>query len=123
MHVVMHDPKRFGHSFQTWSGLRPGSRVLTELIFFKKNQNDVVLVKKNKNQRVATGFLIGSCQVVKSLRVFPSTIFSSTRPGSSPGSAGSRVDPPGQTGFQNYGFELCLIFKNFTYVFNFYGVS
>jgi hypothetical protein len=28
--------------------------------------------------------------------------FSSTRPGSSLGSAGSQVDPPSQAGFQNY---------------------
>jgi len=38
-----------------------GLRVLTGLpglIFL--NQNDIVLVKKNKNQRVATGFLTGS---------------------------------------------------------------
>ena len=33
-------------------------------LFFKKNQNNVVLVKKlNKNQRVATRFLTGSCRV------------------------------------------------------------
>ena len=32
--------------------------------FFKKNQNDVVLVKKkNKSQRVATGFLTRYCRV------------------------------------------------------------
>jgi hypothetical protein len=35
-------------------------------------------------------------------RVFPSSIFSSTRSGSSLWSAGFQVDPPGQTEFQNY---------------------
>jgi hypothetical protein len=72
--------------------------------YFKKFQKDVVLVKKkNKSQRVATGFLTGSAG---SYRVMAYAIFSSTRPGSSPGSAGSRVDPPGRAGFQNTDAEL-----------------
>ena len=57
------------YSFQTRPGSRTGSWVLTgspdrpESIVFL-NQNNVVLVKKkNKNQRVATGFLTGSYQV------------------------------------------------------------
>ena len=57
--------------------------------FIKKNQNDVILVKKKVNE-LQPGFLpgfAGSHQVM----TFP--IFSSTRPGSSPGS---------QAGFQNY---------------------
>ena len=48
----------WGHSFQTRTGCRPGPRPgfqvligLSGLIFFKKNQNDVVLIK-----RVTPGF-------------------------------------------------------------------
>ena len=83
------------HSFQTRPGSRPKSRVLTGSPdqFFFLNQNNVVLVKnKNKNQQVATGFLTGS------RRIFPSPIFSSTRPGSSPEST-RRAE------FQNYSQE------------------
>ena len=101
------------HSFQTRpggrSGPRAGFRVLTRSsgrpgqFFF--NQNDVILVKK-KSQRVATRFLTRSCRVTGSTcrinRVFSFPIFSSTRPGSSLGSAWFRIDPPGRAGFQNY---------------------
>jgi hypothetical protein len=89
---------------------------------FKKNQNDGVLVKKNKNQRVATGFLTGSCRVTLGFdflcfflnparlqprvgRVTPGSdflCFFLTRPNSSPGSAGSQVDLSSRVGFQNY---------------------
>jgi hypothetical protein len=48
------DPARF--KAQVLTGL-PGS------IFFFLNQNDVVLVKRNKSQRVATRFLTKSCRV------------------------------------------------------------
>jgi hypothetical protein len=47
----------------------------------KKHQNDIVLGKKN--QQVAIGVL-------------------PDQPGFSPGSVETRVDPPGQTEFQNY---------------------
>jgi len=103
------------HSFKTRPGPRPGFRVLTGSpgltgsagsIFLKKNQNDVVLVKKQKStglqpglDRVLPGRLAGSAG---SHRVFPSFFFSSTRPGSGLGSARSRVNPPGRTMFQNY---------------------
>jgi hypothetical protein len=40
--------------------------------FLKKNQNNFILEKKNKSQRVATGFLTGSYRVN---RIFPSSIF------------------------------------------------
>jgi hypothetical protein len=39
----------------------PGRR--GQSIFLKKNQNDVVLVKKKKSQQVATEFLTGFCRV------------------------------------------------------------
>jgi len=48
------------------------------LIFFFKNQNDVVLVKQNKSQRVATRFLTESypvSRVAGSPRVSTSSIF------------------------------------------------
>jgi hypothetical protein len=69
--------------------------------FLKKSKRCRFSKKKNKNQRVATEFLTGSCHVnwvagsTGSHRVFSYPIFSSTRPGSSLGSVGSRVDPPG----------------------------
>jgi hypothetical protein len=76
-----------GQSFSTRPGGRPGPRpgfrVLTgSILIFKKIQNGVVLVKKKKTQRVTTGFLTGFCRVS---RVMAYAIFSSTRPGSSPG--------------------------------------
>jgi hypothetical protein len=83
---------------------------VVQVNFFFLNQNDVVLVKKNKSQRVATEFLTGSFRVAESTRqvnrVFPFSIFFSIRPGSSPWSAGFLDDPPGRAGFQNYGNEL-----------------
>jgi len=73
------------YSFQIWLDGWPGSKSKSWiligspglLLFF--NQNDVVLIKKNKSQQVSTGFLTGS------RRVFPFSIFSSTRLGSSSG--------------------------------------
>ena len=65
-------------------------RVLTwsTLILFYINQNDIIFVKKN-SQRVAIRFLTGS---IRSHGFLTSLIFSQPQPGSSPGSAGSRVD-------------------------------
>jgi hypothetical protein len=40
-------------------------------------------------------------------RVMAYPIFSLTRPGSSPGSVGSRIDLPGRARFQNYGYIHC----------------
>jgi len=81
-----------------WSGHRVG-----RVSFFFLNQNDVILIKKtkkNKSQRVCNQVLTGSsgqlARSARSHRVFPSSIFSSTRPSSSPGSAGSWIDPPGR---------------------------
>jgi hypothetical protein len=77
------------HSFQTRPGPRLGFRVLIGSLcrpgqFFFKNQNDVVLVKKNKSQRVATGY----CRVTGSTEFFltlfflqPSPVPASGRPG------------------------------------------
>ena len=115
------------HSFKTWPGgqlgPRPGFRVLTgssgrssQLYFFWKNQNDVVLVKK-KSTGLRPG-LVGSTESpdqpdgsAGSHRVFPSFIFSSTRPGSSLGLARSRVDPQGRARFQNYGGWTTILAK------------
>jgi hypothetical protein len=67
--------------------------------FFLKNQNDIVLVKKN--QRVATGFLTGSCRVTPGFS-FPYFFFNpawfQTRVGRVP----DRPAGLGQAGFQNY---------------------
>jgi hypothetical protein len=52
-------PVHFTHSFKTRPGSRPGFWVLTGSagsFFFKKNQNDVVLVKKNQK---STGLQLG----------------------------------------------------------------
>ena len=63
-----------------WPG-RPGQ------FFFKKNQNDIVLVKKS--QRVATGFLTGQpVRLAGSHRVFLSPVFSSIQSSSGLRSAG-----------------------------------
>ena len=72
-----------GPGFGFWRDHRVGR---VNSLFLKKNQNDVILVKKeNKSQQV--------CNRVS--RVFPSPVFSSTRPGSSPRST-RRAE------FQNY---------------------
>jgi hypothetical protein len=80
-----------------------GFQVLTGLpghfYFLKKSKRRRFSKKTIKSQRVATGFFTGSCRVnppgqpTVSYWVFPSPIFSSTQPYSSPG---SQVDPPGQ---------------------------
>jgi len=98
------------HSFQTRLGPRLGSQVLTEspgrpYQFFLKKSKRRRFSKKQKLMGRNRFFdrvnrVVGSA---RSHRVFPSSIFSSTRPRSSPGSIRSWVDPPIQTGFQNYG--------------------
>jgi hypothetical protein len=89
------------------------TRSAGSISILKKIQNGVVLVKKkNKSQWVATRFLTGFCWVNRVAgsaglhRVMAYSIFSSTRPGSSPRPAGSRIDPPGQAGFQNYALSI-----------------
>jgi hypothetical protein len=67
-------------------------------LFFKKIQNEVVLVKKN--QRVATEFLTGFCRVNRVGWVTPGHDFSNFF--INPARFQSRVDPPGRAGFQNY---------------------
>jgi hypothetical protein len=73
----------------------------------KKIQNNVVLVKKTKKTKV-NGFVTGSWPVSRvtgsTRQITPGFFFLffwSTWLGSSPGSAGSRIDPPSQAGFQN----------------------
>jgi hypothetical protein len=62
------------------SGFWPGHRVDRVNFYFKKIQNDIVLVKKKTSQRVATGFLTGFCRVTGSAcrvgRVTPGHDFS-----------------------------------------------
>jgi hypothetical protein len=78
------------------SSLRFGFRILTGSIFIlKKFKNGVVLVKKKKSQRVATGFLTGFYRLSR-VMVFlffhqPDPVPASKRP--SPGSARSGVRP------------------------------
>jgi hypothetical protein len=73
------------------------------IYILKKIQNGVVLVKKQKkSQRVATGFCRVTGSTCRVGRVMTFSIFSSIRSGFTSWSAGFRVDPPGQTGFQNY---------------------
>jgi len=93
----------------------PGSDRVVQVNFFLKNQNDVVLVK-NKNQLVTTGFLTGSCQVAGSIgshRIFISSIFFSTRPGFSLESAGSWLDPPARILklWKSYSYSLLIWVK------------
>jgi len=57
-------------------------------VFFKKNQNDIILVKKK---------LTGYNRVMESTGlIFSFSVFFSTRPDSSPGSARFRIDPSGR---------------------------
>ena len=88
-----------GTGFEFW----PGYRVLTEspgqFNFFKKNQNDFILIKKN-NKKKSTGLRPGldwspgqPAELAGSHRVFYSFIFSSTRPGFGPRSVGSSDGP------------------------------
>jgi len=67
-----------------------GHQVLTgspgQFFFFKSKRRRFSKKKKQKSTGLQPG-------LARSHRVFPSPIFSSTRPGSSPGSAGSQVDP------------------------------
>jgi hypothetical protein len=88
------------YSFQTRPGSRSKFRILIgspgcpSQLFFKSKRR--CFSKKNKSQRVAIRFLTGSCQVTGSTgshRVFSFPIFSSTRPGFSPGS--TRQAEPG----------------------------
>jgi hypothetical protein len=97
------------HSFQTRSGPRPGFRVLTGRpgqFFLKSKWRRFSKKKKTKVNMLQPGFWPG--QPARSHRVFLSLIFSLTRSDSSPGSARSRVDPPGRAEFQNYDLKCCL---------------
>jgi len=95
-----------------WPG-RPGQ------FLFLKNSKRRHFSKKTKVNELQPGFLPGFAGSTGSLgqpghhQVMAYAIFSSTRPGSSPGPT-SRADPPGQTGFQNMvrkeiypQFEVC----------------
>jgi len=74
--------------------------------------------KKIKKAKV-NWFSTRSCRVSRvtgstgSHRVFSSPIFSSTRPGSSPKSARSQVNPMDRTEFQNYNILPFLVKKSF----------
>jgi hypothetical protein len=80
------------------SGFWPGHRITRVNRYFKTKSKRRRFSKKKRNQRVATEF----CRVAGSHRVMTFPIFSSTRPGSSPGSGGSWIDLPNRAGFQNY---------------------
>ena len=124
----------FKHSFKTRPGPRPGFRVLAKSpgldrvtgsagsFFFKSKRRRF----SKKNKKKVNGFATGSCrinQVAGSTRrvsrVNPSgqpghtgfflPLFFSTRLGSNPGSAGSRVNLSGRAGFQNYDFKYNII--------------
>ena len=80
-------PQSLKHSFWIRCSLRPGfwpDHRVVQMNFFLKNQNNIILIKKKTNE-LQPG-LAGSH------RVFSFPVFSSTRSGSSPGSAGSRAD-------------------------------
>ena len=83
-------------------------------IFFLKSKRRC-FSKKKKNQRVATKFLTGSCRVNRAHRVFSSPIFSSTRPGSSPGSAGPESTRRAGPSFKS--MLLCYSFLDETLTF------
>jgi hypothetical protein len=101
------------HSFKTRLGFRfltgsPGFGRVTgsagSIFFLKKlkRRRFSKKTKKNKSQWVCNRVLAGSYRVSRVTPGFSFPVFSSTRPGSSPGSAGFWVDPLGRAGFQNY---------------------
>jgi len=72
-----------------------------ERMAFNKKRRRFTDIYYKKNSRVSTGF-------TRVVRVpgrpgfagpNPKLVFSLTRPGSRPGSIGSRIDPPGRVGF------------------------
>jgi hypothetical protein len=71
------------------SGLWPGYQVVRVNSDFFKNKNDIILVKKKKkSQRVATGFLTGSVGSAESPQVLTSSIFFKLDPVPAPGQPG-----------------------------------
>ena len=71
------------------SGFWPGHLISAGSIILKKNQNDIVSVKENKNQRIATEFWTGSTGSPGRIKFFFSLFF--LQPGSIP--ASDRPDP------------------------------
>jgi len=85
--------------FRFWPGQSGQS------LFKKNSKRRCFNKKKTKINELQPSFAGSPGQTTgsaESHRVITFPIFSSTRPGSSPGPAGSRIDPPGRTGFQNY---------------------
>jgi hypothetical protein len=87
----------------------PGSGLSKSIIIFKKNKKKYYFSKKTKINGLQLG-LTGSTGLIGLHQVFSSFIFlqpgpvlAPERPG--PGSAGSRIDPSGRTGFQNYNMD------------------
>jgi len=87
--------------FKFW----PDYRVLTRSpdrsgeLFKKKSKRRRFSKKNQKINELQPGLAGSSGQPTGLHRVFPSFIFSSTRPDSS---SGSQVNPPSRAGFQNY---------------------
>jgi len=103
----------------SFCGSRPGFQVLTgsagSISILKKIQNDVVLVKTKVNGLQpgfsgSTGSPGQPAGSIGSHRVMTFSILSSTRPGSNPGSAGSRIDPSSRAGIQNYNSNHIYIY-------------
>jgi hypothetical protein len=91
---------------QGWAltGSQGFDRIAGVNFYFKKIKRRCFSKKKKKK---VNGLQPGFCpgQPAGSHRVMIFSVFSSTWSGSSPGPAGSRVDPPGLAGFQNYAGE------------------
>jgi hypothetical protein len=85
-------------SVQFKTGVSSFNRVIGSLglIFFKKSKRRR-FSKKNKNQRIVTGFLTGSYQVNRVILGFSFLYFFSTPLGSQP-----KVNLSGWAEFQNY---------------------
>lgn len=100
----------YSHSFQIRSGLRPGFRVLTGSpsrsgqIFFKKSKRCLFSKKQQKSMGYNRVFLGHSGRRVSRVTSdFFFSYFFSTQPGFIPG---SRIDPLGRAGFQNYSYNF-----------------
>ena len=89
------------------SGFWPGHLVGRVNLYFKKNSKRCRFSKKKTVNGLQPGFWPGQpARSARSYRVMAYPIFSSTRPGSNPGLAGSRIDSPDRAEFQNYKLNI-----------------
>jgi hypothetical protein len=89
--------------FGFWLGHPGQKKFKSKRCYFSKKKN-----KQTKVNELQSSFWHGFAGSIGSHQVFPSTIFSSTWPGSNLKSTKSQIDLLGRAGFQNYGFTLSI---------------